>query len=193
MGDATLLLLAGAVALFAGSLWRSRRGQQARLQALERRAAPPPPAPRYRPVVLSTLLPPAEPEQPTLQGHPLPGGLMAWTAAATAADVVAELIVNRDAPCAYVGDTPDAVARRVAERARAAGIDPTARLVIAPSLDDPARALERLLDTRTLPPPWIVAEAGADVEALRRLHRRFGCPVLLLGPDAPHDFQRVML
>lgn len=192
MGDAALIL-AVAAALFAASLWRSRRSQQERLRALERRAAPPPPPPRYRPVALRTLVPPAETEQPTLQGRALPGGLMAWTGAEPAGDVVAELVVTRDAPCAYVGHQPEAVARRVAERARSAGVDPTARLVIAPSMDDPATALERFLDARPMPPPWIVAEAGADVEALRRLHRRFGCSVLLLGPEAPHDFQQLML
>jgi len=53
-----------------------------------------------------------------------------------------------------------------------------------------ARELEALLESQPLPAPWIVAEKPFDLEGLRRLNERFGCPILLVNPPSvPEGYQ----
>lgn len=166
---AALLLLA--------SLREARRRQGRRLACLEERFRPPEAAPPYRPVPFSALAPPREPLQPSVAGCALPGGLLAWRGPGEVADVLLRVLLAREAPCAYLGPSPDEVVRRVAREALALQVDPRSRLLLPDSVED----LERLLEGRRLAPPWIVAGEEQDPADLARLHHRFGCPVVRVG------------
>lgn len=101
------------------------------------------------------------------------------------AEAVQAILDARDALCSYLGQSPEEVARRLARHER------RHHLHVPRTAGDPARALERELERGDLPGlPWVVADRTVDLEALARLRRRFGCPVLLLGEGpAPAGFR----
>ncbi len=178
---ASTLVFTALLLLAAVHLVRTWRGQALRVERLEEEVLPRRPVPSHRPVPLAAVLPPAEDHQPCLDGVPLPGGLMAWPPPLSAAEALTELCLARRGPTAYLGPAPDAAVLHLGGRALDAGVDPRGRLLVPRD----ARDLEQTLATRPLTPPWIVVEGDPDLEGLDRLHRRFGCPVLLTGQEVP--------
>jgi hypothetical protein len=111
---------------------------------------------------------------------------MAWTRPLEAGEALTEIVRVRQAPTAYLGPSPDQAVLQLGRAALQAGIDPRARLIVTTG----AGELEGLLQSRRLPPPWIVAEKPFDLEGLRRLNERFGCPILLVNPlSVPEGYQ----
>ncbi len=182
----TILCLATVTLLVAATSLRLWRGQTRRVERLEGNLLPCPTPPPYRAVALTAVTPPAEDHQPCLAGVPLPGGLMAWPPPLTAAEALAELCLTRRAPSAYLGPEPEVAVLHLGNRALEVGVDPRGRLMVPRDVAE----LERTLATRALPPPWVVVEGDPDLEGLRRLHQRFGCPILLVGQAvAPPGYQ----
>lgn len=178
---ASTLAFTGLVALAAGYLVRTWRRQSLRVDRLEDNLLPPQVPSPHRPLPLTALTPPAESHQPCLEGVPLPGGLMAWPPPLSAAEALTEVCLARRAPTVYLGPAPEVAVLHLGSRALEEGIDPRGRLLVPRD----APELEQILADRALPPPWIVVEGKPDLEGLARLHRRFGCPVLLVGQPVP--------
>jgi hypothetical protein len=189
MADSPLLtvaLLPTLTFLVALHLLRNRRNQMYRLDRIHSALSPPTPKASPRPVLLHTLLPPGEESQPAIRGVLLPGGRMAWKGPLEAGEALTEIVRVRQAPTAYLGPSSDRAVLQLGHTALQAGFDPRERLIVTTD----AGGLESLLESRQLPPPWIVAEEPFDLEGLRRLHERFGCPILLVNPlFIPENYQ----
>jgi len=189
MADSPLLTVVALLALttlLAFYVLQTRRSQVRRLDRIQSALSPSTPTASPRSVSLLSLLPPDEESQPALRGVPLPGGLMAWTEPLEAGEALTEIVLVRHAPTAYLGHAPDQAVLQLGRAALQAGIDPRARLIVTTGTD----GLEGLLESRRLPAPWIVAEEPLDLEGLRRLHERFGCPILLVNPPSvPEGYQ----
>jgi len=188
MADSPLLVAVfmALTLLLASSLLRTRRHQVRRLNRLQSALNPSTPTTSLRPVPLHSLLPPQEESQPALQGVSLPGGRMAWTNRLQPGEALTGIVLARQAPTAYLGRSPDLAVLQLARAALQAGVDPRARLIVTTD----ARELEALLESQPLPAPWIVAEKPFDLEGLRRLNERFGCPILLVNPPSvPEGYQ----
>ncbi len=182
---AAMLALTLLVAL---GLLRTRQDQVRRLELVGSRLSHSRPKASHRAVPLHSLVPPGEERQPEIRGVRLPGGRMAWTGPLEAGEALAGIVLARQAPTAYLGPAPDLAVLQLGRAALQAGVDPRPRLIVTAGV----RELEALLESRTLPPPWVVVEGSPDLEGLSRLHARFGSPILLVDPPSRPEGYRAL-
>lgn len=166
-----------AISALGVGMWRSRSQQGQRVSWLESSFDPPTLAGSLRGVAVMSLLPPQEKAQPKLQGVTLPGGLMCWEEPIDTAHALINILVARRRPTVLLSSDSGLTVLGLAREALNLGVDPRGRLVVASTVAE----LESTLDRFDLGCPWIVADKAEHLDQVVGLHRRFGCPVLLVN------------